>query len=46
MRRSLFVVAALALFLGWNAHGYAQTNPVLTLVFSANSWGYLKPCPT
>jgi len=24
----------------------AVAGPVLTIVFSGNSWGYLKPCPT
>lgn len=26
--------------------GSALAEPVLTIVFSGNSWGYLKPCPT
>lgn len=25
---------------------YAQAEPVVSIVFSGNSWGYLKPCPT
>jgi hypothetical protein len=24
----------------------AQAEPVVSIVFSGNSWGYLKPCPT
>ncbi|GFK95150.1 hypothetical protein NNJEOMEG_03008 [Fundidesulfovibrio magnetotacticus] len=24
----------------------ASAEPPLTIVFSGNSWGYLKPCPT
>lgn len=24
----------------------AQAESLLTLVFTGNSWGYLKPCPT
>ena len=35
---ALLLVSALA--------GSALAEPVLTIVFSGNSWGYLKPCPT
>ena len=24
----------------------AQAEPVLSIVFSGNTWGYLKPCPS
>jgi len=43
MRRIASVFAVLALFVCQHAH--AQ-SPLATLVFSANSWGYLKPCPS
>jgi len=46
LRRILSVFAVLALFLCQHVQAFAQTAPLATLIFSANSWGYLKPCPS
>jgi len=42
------VLAALlmALFSCIGFGATAQAEPVASLVFSGNSWGYLKPCPS
>jgi hypothetical protein len=34
-------IAALA-----NMARECRAEPVLAIIFSGNSWGYLKPCPT
>ena len=42
-----FLSALLALLLAMPALTVpARAEAVLSLVFSGNSWGYLKPCPT
>jgi hypothetical protein len=46
MRRLSFVFAALAILLYRCPVAWAQAEPVLGIVFSGNSWGYLKPCPS
>ncbi|MFP5221247.1 MAG: hypothetical protein ACLGSA_03055 [Acidobacteriota bacterium] len=43
--RSVFKVL-LALFAVAFLADQAKAEPVLSIVFSGNSWGYLKPCPT
>lgn len=42
-----FVSALLTAFFAFmGIAGTAQAAPALSIVFSGNSWGYLKPCPT
>lgn len=43
--RSL-LLAIFALFAVVSSDAPASAEPPLTVVFSGNSWGYLKPCPT
>jgi len=40
------ILAIFALFAVVSSGVPASADPPLTVVFSGNSWGYLKPCPT
>lgn len=44
MRNVTALVMLAALLLGFGVQ--AQAEPLVSIVFSGNSWGYLKPCPT
>lgn len=44
MRFAFMLLLAFAAI--FNMAGVAEAEPVLSIVFSGNSWGYLKPCPT
>lgn len=43
--RFIFSLVLLLALLG-AGQSPARAEAVLTVVFSGNSWGYLKPCPT
>jgi hypothetical protein len=44
MRLFAALFAALFFCIGFGAS--AQAEPLASIVFSGNSWGYLKPCPS
>jgi hypothetical protein len=46
MRKLSLFLTALAILFCQAPRAWAEAEPILDIVFSGNTWGYLKPCPS